>query len=78
MLTVTDNGPGLSAPEAAQLRQRWALGPAGQRLGEGAGLGTKDKRSSDAKPGTDRFYPVFLNLLYADISVSADRQFHGK
>ena len=39
VLTVTDNGPGLSAPEAAQLRQRWALGPAGQRLGEGAGLG---------------------------------------
>lgn len=39
VLTVTDNGPGLSAREAAQLRQRWALGPAGQRLGEGAGLG---------------------------------------
>jgi len=38
-LSVTDNGPGLTAQEAEQLRQRWALGPAGQRLGEGAGLG---------------------------------------
>ncbi len=38
-LSVTDNGPGLNAQEAEQLRQRWALGPAGQRLGEGAGLG---------------------------------------
>jgi two-component system, OmpR family, sensor histidine kinase TctE len=38
-LSVTDNGPGLSPQEAEQLRQRWALGSAGQRLGEGAGLG---------------------------------------
>jgi two-component system, OmpR family, sensor histidine kinase TctE len=38
-LSVTDNGPGLHPKEAEQLRQRWALGPAGQRLGEGAGLG---------------------------------------
>ena len=38
-LSVADNGPGLSAQESEQLRQRWALGPAGQRLGEGAGLG---------------------------------------
>jgi two-component system sensor histidine kinase TctE len=38
-LSVTDNGPGMTPQEAEQLRQRWALGPAGQRLGEGAGLG---------------------------------------
>ena len=38
-LSVTDNGPGMTAQEAEQLRQRWALGSAGQRLGEGAGLG---------------------------------------
>ena len=38
-MSVTDNGPGMSVLEAEQLRQRWALGPAGQRLGEGAGLG---------------------------------------
>ncbi len=38
-LAVTDNGPGLSETDAAQLRHRWTLGPAGQRLGEGAGLG---------------------------------------
>lgn len=38
-LSVTDNGPGMTTQEAEQLRQRWALGPAGQRLGEGAGLG---------------------------------------
>jgi two-component system sensor histidine kinase TctE len=29
----------MNAQEAEQLRQRWSLGPAGQRLGEGAGLG---------------------------------------
>ena len=38
-MCVTDNGPGLTTHEAEQLRQRWALGSAGQRLGEGAGLG---------------------------------------
>ena len=38
-LSVTDNGPGLTQAEADQLSQRWALGAAGQRLGEGAGLG---------------------------------------
>ena len=38
-LSVTDNGPGMTQQEAEQLRQRWSLGPAGQRLGEGAGLG---------------------------------------
>ena len=38
-LSVIDDGPGL--PEAAQsdLMQRWAQGPAGQTLGQGAGLG---------------------------------------
>lgn len=39
VLSVTDNGPGLSAPEAECLRSRWTLGTAGQQLGEGAGLG---------------------------------------
>jgi two-component system sensor histidine kinase TctE len=39
LLTVTDNGPGLGEQDPAQLGQRWAQGPAGQRLGEGAGLG---------------------------------------
>jgi two-component system sensor histidine kinase TctE len=29
----------MTPQEAEQLRQRWALGQAGQRLGEGAGLG---------------------------------------
>ena len=38
-LSVTDNGPGLSAEDATRLCQRWALGQAGQQLGEGAGLG---------------------------------------
>lgn len=38
-LSVTDNGPGLTPQEAEQLGQRWALGLAGQQLGEGAGLG---------------------------------------
>ena len=39
VLSVTDNGPGLASQDAAQLGQRWSQGPAGQRLGEGAGLG---------------------------------------
>jgi two-component system, OmpR family, sensor histidine kinase TctE len=38
-LSVTDNGPGLGATEAGQLTQRWAQGPSGQALGQGAGLG---------------------------------------
>ena len=38
-MSVTDNGPGMTTQEAEQWRQRWTLGPAGQRLGEGAGLG---------------------------------------
>ena len=38
-LLVTDNGPGMTQSEAEQLRQRWELGAAGHRLGEGAGLG---------------------------------------
>ncbi len=39
VLSVTDNGPGLSAPDTELLRQRWTLGSAGQQLGAGAGLG---------------------------------------
>ena len=39
VLSVTDNGPGLSESDASDLRHRWTLGPAGQRLGQGAGLG---------------------------------------
>lgn len=39
VLSVTDNGPGLSEPDAEQLRRRWRQGHAGQRLGQGAGLG---------------------------------------
>ena len=39
VMAVTDNGPGLGQRDAGQLRQRWTLGQAGQRLGEGAGLG---------------------------------------
>ena len=38
-LSVIDNGPGMTVEHTQQLRQRWTLGPAGQRLGEGAGLG---------------------------------------
>ncbi|GAC1599533.1 MAG: sensor histidine kinase [Ramlibacter sp.] len=39
LLTVTDNGPGISPQDVVQLGQRWAQGPDGLRLGEGAGLG---------------------------------------
>lgn len=39
LLSVIDNGPGLGAQEVEVLAGRWAQGPAGQQLGEGAGLG---------------------------------------
>jgi two-component system, OmpR family, sensor histidine kinase TctE len=38
-LSVVDNGPGLSREQQQQLMQRWAQGAAGERLGQGAGLG---------------------------------------
>ena len=38
-LSVIDNGPGMTPQERGSLRQRWAQGATGQRLGEGAGLG---------------------------------------
>ena len=39
VLSVTDNGPGLSEPNRARLRQRWLQGAAGQQQSQGAGLG---------------------------------------
>jgi two-component system sensor histidine kinase TctE len=39
VLRVVDNGPGMSAQDMLFWGQRWALGEAGQRLGEGFGLG---------------------------------------
>jgi len=39
VLSVLDNGPGISAPQRQQLRQRWVQGREGERLGQGAGLG---------------------------------------
>ncbi len=39
MLSVIDNGPGLSADQRSRLMQRWAQGSAGELLGQGAGLG---------------------------------------
>ena len=39
VLSVADNGPGMTMQEAERLRERWALGAAGQKLGQGAGLG---------------------------------------
>lgn len=38
-VSVIDNGPGLTPAERQTLRQRWAQGADGQRLGQGAGLG---------------------------------------
>jgi two-component system sensor histidine kinase TctE len=38
-LSVTDNGPGIAAPDRQRLLERWQQGREGQRLGEGAGLG---------------------------------------
>jgi len=38
-LAVIDEGPGLSAAETVAATQRWAQGTAGERLGQGAGLG---------------------------------------
>lgn len=38
-LSVIDDGPGLPDIATGGLSQRWAQGPAGQKLGQGAGLG---------------------------------------
>lgn len=38
-LAVSDDGPGIPAEAQRDLLQRWAQGPAGQKLGQGAGLG---------------------------------------
>lgn len=38
-LSVIDDGPGLSDTARHDLMQRWTQGPAGQKLGQGAGLG---------------------------------------
>jgi two-component system sensor histidine kinase TctE len=39
VLSVVDDGPGIPAELRQSLMQRWAQGPAGQKLGQGAGLG---------------------------------------
>ncbi|MBC7729872.1 MAG: sensor histidine kinase N-terminal domain-containing protein [Microbacteriaceae bacterium] len=39
VLSVSDEGPGVPADAQQGLRQRWAQGAAGERLGQGAGLG---------------------------------------
>ena len=38
-LTVSDNGPGVSAAQLKRLTRRWVQGSAGEALKEGAGLG---------------------------------------
>ncbi|MES2184376.1 MAG: sensor histidine kinase N-terminal domain-containing protein [Pseudomonadota bacterium] len=38
-LAVIDNGPGISAEQRGRFQQRWAQGPEGAWLGQGAGLG---------------------------------------
>ncbi|MDM0028163.1 sensor histidine kinase [Variovorax saccharolyticus] len=38
-LSVVDDGPGIAPDAQPGLLQRWAQGPAGQKLGQGAGLG---------------------------------------
>jgi two-component system sensor histidine kinase TctE len=38
-LAVVDDGPGIPPEAQRDLMQRWAQGPAGQKLGQGAGLG---------------------------------------
>jgi len=39
VLSVIDDGPGIPPEEQLRLMQRWAQGPDGERLGQGAGLG---------------------------------------
>ncbi|WP_408598676.1 sensor histidine kinase [Limnohabitans sp.] len=39
VLSVSDNGPGVSAPQMQQLTKRWVQGSAGEALKEGSGLG---------------------------------------
>jgi two-component system sensor histidine kinase TctE len=39
VLSVIDNGPGVSSAQLKQLTQRWVQGSAGEALKEGSGLG---------------------------------------
>jgi two-component system, OmpR family, sensor histidine kinase TctE len=39
VLSVTDNGPGVSQAQLTQLSRRWVQGSAGEALKEGSGLG---------------------------------------
>ncbi len=39
VLSVIDDGPGIPLDAQRLLMQRWAQGPAGQKLGQGSGLG---------------------------------------
>jgi two-component system sensor histidine kinase TctE len=39
LLSVQDNGPGISADQRQRVMQRWSQGQAGEALKEGAGLG---------------------------------------
>lgn len=39
MLSVVDDGPGIPSEAQRALMERWAQGPDGQKLGQGAGLG---------------------------------------
>jgi two-component system sensor histidine kinase TctE len=38
-LSVIDDGPGIPLEAQRDLMQRWAQGPAGEKLGQGSGLG---------------------------------------
>ena len=64
VLSVADNGPGLSAGDAARLTQRWTQGDRGQALAQGAGLGLAIVRR-------------YAELLGADLGLESGAQGAG-
>ena len=65
-LSVSDNGPGVSATQLKQLTRRWVQGSAGDALKEGSGLGlaivSEYARLLDAKVQVDLETPHGLRV----------------
>lgn len=65
-LTVSDNGPGVSAAQLKRLTRRWVQGSAGEALKEGSGLGlaivSEYARLLDAKVQVDAETPHGLRV----------------
>lgn len=79
ILSVIDNGPGIPAEARARWQQRGIQGPAGKRLGQGAGLGLSiAARCAEALGATLRLEAgpggqgLCAQLVFPSVSASAD------